>query len=106
MQKPKAHKVAMAALKFPSNPSQGFDLTQSVIIQVTVSVTVFIKPTKSRKFKPTNRKYRHNNKSGCEIRNNRSGVLFQFVVQSFRSKSGDSDVLEAIFYFLDLFDQI
>lgn len=43
MQNPKAHKVAMAALKFPSNPSQGFDLTQSVIIQVTVSITVFIK---------------------------------------------------------------
>jgi hypothetical protein len=35
MHTPKAHKVAIAALKFPRRPSQGFDRTQSVIMQVT-----------------------------------------------------------------------
>lgn len=35
MQIPKAQRVAIAALKFPSRPNQGLDLTQSVIIQVT-----------------------------------------------------------------------
>lgn len=35
MQTPNAQRVAIAALKFPNSPNQGFERTQSVIIQVT-----------------------------------------------------------------------
>lgn len=36
MQRPKAESVAIAALMLPNKPSHGLDLTQSVIIHVTV----------------------------------------------------------------------
>lgn len=36
MQSPKAESVAIAALKFPSNPNHGLDRTQSAIMHVTV----------------------------------------------------------------------
>lgn len=35
MQNPKAHNVAIAALKLPKRPNHGLDLTQSNIIHVT-----------------------------------------------------------------------
>lgn len=36
MQAPNAEAVAIPALRLPKKPSHGFDLTQSVIMQVTV----------------------------------------------------------------------
>lgn len=38
MQTPKAHNVAIAALKLPNKPSHGFERTQSNIMQVTENV--------------------------------------------------------------------
>lgn len=42
IQNPKAPSVAIAALTLPKSPNQGFDRTQSNIIQVTETVIVSI----------------------------------------------------------------
>lgn len=98
MQAPNAEMVAIPALMLPRRPSQGFDLTQSVIMQVTATkADRYMKRFFEVRGTPTvitHWEYNHDEECRGEVGDDRAGVFFHLVVQGPRGEHRYAYVFE------------